>query len=92
MSTFLCSSHTASPAGRSLPRLLPLLLQNTFLSRAEFQQLLYVAVSGLKGTELVGDEALMVTPPPAVRTRTRQLWTGEGERRGRDDVRRGRGG
>jgi len=67
-------------------------LQNTFLSRAEFQQLLYVAVSGLKGTELVGDEALMVTPPPAVRTRTRQLWTGEGERRGRDDARRGRGG
>lgn len=50
--------------------------RNTFLTRVEFQQLLYVAVSGLPGTEVVAHSEDMVMPMPAV-LRPRELWTGK---------------
>ena len=50
--------------------------RGTFLTRAQFQQLLYVAVSGLPGTEAVGHAEDMVTPPPAV-LRPAERWTGK---------------
>jgi DNA-directed RNA polymerase I subunit RPA1 len=40
--------------------------RDTFLSKAEFQQLLYIAVCGLDGTEIVGRLDNMVMPPPAI--------------------------
>ena len=40
--------------------------KETFLTRAEFQQLLYVAVCGLPGTEIVTAGDIMETPTPAI--------------------------
>jgi DNA-directed RNA polymerase I subunit RPA1 len=55
--------------------------KDTFLTKTEFQQLLYVAVCGLPGTEIVTEKEHMHTPPPAVLTRTaggwKPLWTGK---------------
>jgi DNA-directed RNA polymerase I subunit RPA1 len=50
--------------------------KNTFLTKAEFQQLLYVAVSGLPGSEMVTAREDMQMPCPAV-LKPRQLWTGK---------------
>ena len=50
--------------------------RNTFLTKDEFQQLLYVAVSGLPGTEIVTHLSTMETPPPAI-LRPREMWTGK---------------
>lgn len=50
--------------------------KNTFLTRSEFQQLVYVAVSGLPGTELVPPSEDMHVPCPAV-LKPRPLWTGK---------------
>lgn len=50
--------------------------KDTFLTRAEFQQLLYVAVSGFPGTEVVPPSGVMQMPAPAI-VRPRLLWTGK---------------
>lgn len=50
--------------------------KNIFLDRSEFQQLLYIAVSGLPGTEISTDKEDMVMPPPTI-LRPKHLWTGK---------------
>ena len=50
--------------------------RNTFLTKTEFQQLVYVAVSGLPGTEIVTHVGTMETPPPAI-LKPREMWTGK---------------
>jgi DNA-directed RNA polymerase I subunit RPA1 len=50
--------------------------KDTFLTRVEFQQLLYVAVCGLPGTEIMTPMELMITPQPTI-FKPKQLWTGK---------------
>ena len=50
--------------------------KGTFLTRELFQQLLYVAVCGLPGTEIVTSLETMMMPIPAV-LRPVELWTGK---------------
>jgi DNA-directed RNA polymerase I subunit RPA1 len=50
--------------------------KNSFLTKAEFQQLLYIAVHGLPGTEIVTSMEHIATPPPTVWKPT-PLWTGK---------------
>lgn len=50
--------------------------KDTFLTKAEYQQLLYIAVSGLPGTEIVTPMEVMVMPEPAI-LRPRRMWTGK---------------
>lgn len=50
--------------------------KNTFLTKSEFQQLLYISVSGLPGTEIVNYSQKMIMPKPAV-MRPTELWTGK---------------
>ena len=50
--------------------------KDTFLSRAEFQQLLYIAVSGLPGTEICSPLDSMKMPEPAI-YKPKKLWTGK---------------
>lgn len=50
--------------------------RDTFLNREEFQQLLYVAVSGLPGTEIAPPSAQLVIPPPSI-MKPVQRWTGK---------------
>ena len=50
--------------------------RDTFLTRQQFQQLLYVAVCGLEGTELVTHRERLHTPRPAV-LRPQERWTGK---------------
>ncbi len=50
--------------------------KDTFLTKSEFQQLVYVAVSGLPGTEIVTAMDDMEMPPPAI-LKPKRLWTGK---------------
>lgn len=50
--------------------------KDTFLDRSEFQQLVYIAVSGLSGTEIIGPTDEIRLPPPAI-LRPKALWTGK---------------
>jgi len=50
--------------------------KNTFLCKADFQQLLYNAVHGLPGTEIVSTMENMVMPIPAI-SKPREMWTGK---------------
>lgn len=50
--------------------------KNTFLTKAEFQQLLYIALNGLPGTEIVTAIETIRTPPPTV-WKPQPLWTGK---------------
>ncbi len=50
--------------------------KDTFLTKAEFQQLLYIAVSGLPGTEIVTPMETMIMPEPAI-LKPRRMWTGK---------------
>jgi DNA-directed RNA polymerase I subunit RPA1 len=50
--------------------------KNSYLTKAEFQQLLYIAVYGLPGTEIVSSMETIVTPPPTIWKPT-PLWTGK---------------
>lgn len=50
--------------------------KDTFLSSAQFQQLVYVCLSGLPGTEIVTPEDHISLPVPAI-LRPRPLWTGK---------------
>ena len=50
--------------------------KDTFLTKAEYQQLLYIAVSGLPGTEIVTPMETMVMPVPAI-WKPRPMWTGK---------------
>lgn len=50
--------------------------RDTFLNKEEFQQLLYVAISGLPGTELAPPTAEVEIPPPAILKPVRR-WTGK---------------
>ena len=66
--TFTFQDHVASGV--------KLTCKDTFLTKSEFQQLVFVAVCGLPGTEIVTHLEHMVTPPPAIR-KPRELWTGK---------------
>lgn len=50
--------------------------KDTFLSSAQFQQLVYVSLSGLPGTEIVTPADHIQLPAPAI-LRPRPLWTGK---------------
>ena len=50
--------------------------RDTFLTKEEFQQLLYIAVTGLIGTEVVGNCEDIVMPMPTI-LKPVQLWTGK---------------
>ncbi len=50
--------------------------KDTFLNRAEFQQLLYIAVSGLPGTEICSPLDTMKMPEPTIH-KPKKLWTGK---------------
>ena len=50
--------------------------KETFLTKAEFQQLLYTAVSGLPGNEIVPPAESMIVPQPAI-LKPRAMWTGK---------------
>jgi DNA-directed RNA polymerase I subunit RPA1 len=50
--------------------------KDTFLTREQFQQILYVGVCGLPGTEVVGPSDVLVMPPPTI-YKPRALWTGK---------------
>jgi DNA-directed RNA polymerase I subunit RPA1 len=50
--------------------------KDTFLTKSEFQQLVYVAVTGLPGTEIVTAMENMEMPPPAI-IKPRRMWTGK---------------
>lgn len=50
--------------------------KDTFLTKIEFQQLLYIAVCGLPGTEIVTSSELMITPAPTI-YKPKLLWTGK---------------
>ena len=50
--------------------------KDTFLDREEFMQLLYIATSGLEGTEVVGFDKDVVIPIPAI-LKPKPLWTGK---------------
>jgi DNA-directed RNA polymerase I subunit RPA1 len=50
--------------------------KDTFLTRSEFQQLLFIAVNGLEGTEIINHEIVMTMPPPTI-FKPRQMWTGK---------------
>lgn len=50
--------------------------KDTFLSKEEFQQLLYIAVTGLSGTEVVTAAERMMMPHPAV-LKPVPCWTGK---------------
>jgi DNA-directed RNA polymerase I subunit RPA1 len=50
--------------------------KDTFLTLEEFQQLLYIAVTGLPGTEVVNNFEEITIPPPTVLKPVR-LWTGK---------------
>jgi len=55
---------------------LKLTCKDTFLDRAQFQQLVYVSLSGLPGTEIVMPSDHISLPTPAI-LRPRPLWTGK---------------
>lgn len=50
--------------------------KDTFLTKQEFQQLLFIAASGLAGTEIAGQADRMETPRPAI-LKPRPMWTGK---------------
>lgn len=50
--------------------------KDTFLTRDEYQQLLYTALTGLPGTELVAVKEDIVLPPPAI-LKPEPRWTGK---------------
>lgn len=50
--------------------------KETFLTKAEYQQLLFIALCGLSGTEIVTPMEDIITPPPAI-LKPQQLWTGK---------------
>lgn len=50
--------------------------KDTFLTRGQFQQLLYVAVSGLEGAEILAPRDGIRIPPPAV-VKPVERWTGK---------------
>lgn len=50
--------------------------RDIFLTKSEYQQLLYTAVCGLGGTEVVTHVQDMLTPAPTVR-KPKELWTGK---------------
>jgi DNA-directed RNA polymerase I subunit RPA1 len=50
--------------------------RDTFLSRQDFQQLVYIAVTGLAGTEVITSHEQIIMPTPAV-LKPRPLWTGK---------------
>jgi len=50
--------------------------KDTFLTKSEFQQLLYIAVSGLPGTEIVTAMETMIMPEPAI-LKPKRMWTGK---------------
>jgi len=51
--------------------------KNTFLTRSEFQQLVYSAVCGLPGTEVTPFSESMITDIPPTVYKPRPLWTGK---------------
>ena len=52
--------------------------RNTFLTRAEYLQLLFTALDGLEGTEVVGSVDDILVPPPALpKTPAGPRWTGK---------------
>lgn len=50
--------------------------RDTFLTKEEFQQLLFVAVSGLPGTEVVSPNDEIIVPHPAI-LKPKSMWTGK---------------
>ena len=50
--------------------------KDTFLTKAEFQQLLYIAISGLPGTEIVDSNTPLILPLPTI-WKPKKLWTGK---------------
>lgn len=50
--------------------------KDTFLNRSDFQQLLFVALSGLNGTEIVSEMDTISIPYPAI-LKPKPLWTGK---------------
>ena len=50
--------------------------KDTFLTLEEFQQLLYISVTGLPGTEIVNNFEEITIPPPTIHKPVR-LWTGK---------------
>jgi DNA-directed RNA polymerase I subunit RPA1 len=50
--------------------------KNSFLTLEEFQQLLYIAVTGLPGTEVVSNFEEITIPPPTI-LKPVKLWTGK---------------
>jgi len=50
--------------------------KETFLNKADFMQLVYIATSGLEGTEVVSADKDIILPVPAV-FKPEQLWTGK---------------
>lgn len=50
--------------------------KNTFLTRDEFQQLLFIAVSGLTGTEIITARDAIKMPLPTI-MKPKPLWTGK---------------
>jgi DNA-directed RNA polymerase I subunit RPA1 len=50
--------------------------RDTFLSKEDFQQLLFVAISGLPGTEVVSPNDEIVVPSPAI-LKPKPMWTGK---------------
>ena len=51
--------------------------KNTFLTRYEFQQLVYISVSGLPGTEIVPYSEDMIANIPPTIYKPKPLWTGK---------------
>ena len=50
--------------------------KDTFLTKDEFQQLVFIAVSGMSGTEIVLPSEDIVLPPPTI-YKPKRLWTGK---------------
>ena len=50
--------------------------KDTFLTKAQFQQLVFIAVSGLQGTEIMTHADRIHIPPPAI-VRPVERWTGK---------------
>ncbi|RYH32418.1 hypothetical protein EON65_00540 [archaeon] len=50
--------------------------KDTFLDKAKFQQLVYIAVSGLSGTEIVAPTEDIILPPPVI-LKPKPMWSGK---------------
>jgi DNA-directed RNA polymerase I subunit RPA1 len=50
--------------------------KDTFLTKEDFQQLVYIAVSGLPGTEIINETDDIRLPPPTI-FKPKRLWTGK---------------